>query len=275
MVVLVRDKGYAGSSQPITFNYVMEIVSVEPRAGSMAGGSLLTIHGSGFGNNEENASVILDGSPCEIVTINSSHITCETSSHSEGTVNLTVTIQDGIAVLEQAFEYNSSLTPNVTSVKPQKGNVAGKEVLIISGSGFNMMLDARVKLGVASCAILNITDSEICCLTPPHETGKLQIRIYIPDKGFANMAPSHDMFEYVLFVRSISPLVGSFAGGTLLTLMGQGFASKETNVKIDGRTCHVTKGNSSHVLCKTAGVFKMIQVKNSGHHRGKCTFYYN
>lgn len=212
----------------------------------------------------------LDGADCSITNINMSHVSCITSAHVEGTVDVRVTIGDSSADLGDAFNYSSDLTASVSSVSPQKGSVSGGEILTISGSGFGNNAEAVVTIGDASCKIQSSTESEVRCVIPPHRAGKLKIKVFIPGKGDADIPPSQSAFEYVLLVSGVCPLVGSVAGGTQLTITGKGFSDKDAQVTIGGQPCHVSSSNSSHILCETNDVFNTAQVDNSGSHPGKC-----
>ena len=55
-----------------------DIHSVGPHTGSRLGGTLLTVTGSGFGINQEDIEVDVDGTPCQILSQNMTHIHCWT-----------------------------------------------------------------------------------------------------------------------------------------------------------------------------------------------------
>lgn len=107
--VLVKEKGLADNNQLLNFTYIITATSVSPASGSIAGGQVIAISGSGFGSKKENASVLLDGSPCDVLTITMSQITCRTSAHSEGKVSVNISIDESSVTVSNAFEYDSSL----------------------------------------------------------------------------------------------------------------------------------------------------------------------
>ncbi|CAB3993876.1 fibrocystin-L-like [Paramuricea clavata] len=57
-----------------------DVTSVEPRSGSRAGGTILTIKGKAFSFIKENVKVTVGGVPCEVLTSNRDTITCKTGA---------------------------------------------------------------------------------------------------------------------------------------------------------------------------------------------------
>lgn len=229
---------------------------------------MITISGSGFGYKKENASVSLDGSPCDILTITMSQITCRTSAHSAGIVSVDISVDDSSVTASDTFEYDSSLTIDVTSVSPLQGSVSGGEIITISGTGF--LNETSVQVGDQNCVIQSRIAVEITCLVPPHAPGKFAIRLFTSGKGFASIPTAYSTYEYLLEVHSIFPLIGSVAGGTHVTITGRGFGSNVSRavVTVQGRPCRVMSCNDTHVVCETTNIFQTAEVDNSGRHPG-------
>ena len=262
--ILVKGKGWAENAQQLNFTYVITATSVTPTSGSLAGGQTITISGSGFGNTKENANVLLDGSPCDIISISMSHITCVTTAHAEGNVSTEISIGESSVTISDAFEYASSLTISVTSLSPQQGSISGGEVITISGSGF---LDTTtVQMGGENCEVQSITAVEITCVTSRHTPGEYPILVVTQGKGFAEIPEEYSKFEFVLVVRSIFPLIGSVAGGTHMVITGEGFGSNASRavVTVQDRPCQITSFNDTRVICETEDIFQTIMVDNSG-----------
>lgn len=265
----MKGKGWAENAQQLNFTYVISAASVSPSSGSTAGGQTITISGSGFGNQKENASVSLDGSPCDIITISMSRITCTTTAHAAGSVSVEISIDDSSVTISNAFEYDSSLDIQVTGLSPQQGGVSGGEVITISGSGFMNM--TTVQVGNENCVIQSLTEAEITCVTPRHAPGKFPILLVTPGKGFAVIPEEHSKFEYVFEVHSVSPLIGSVAGGTHVVITGRGFGSNvsRADVTAQGRPCRITSINDTQVICETEDMFQTVEVNSGGTHQSK------
>lgn len=259
----------ATNDQRLNFTYVINATSVTPSSGSTAGGRQITIYGSGFGNDVGRSFVSLDGAVCEVITVNMSHIDCVTSAHAAGTVSVKVSIDDSSATVLNGFVYDASLNIQVTSVSPLEGTVNGGDVITISGSGFHNATE--VKLGSENCVVESLSSVEITCTTPRHSPGTFPIRVVTPGKGFAVIPGQYQEFVFVFSVYSIFPLNGSLAGGTFVTITGQGFTcnASHTNVTIRGKPCRIRSCNRTHTICETMDVFKTVTVENSGLHPGQ------
>ena len=234
----------------------------------MAGGQTITIYGSGFGKRNENAIVSLGGSPCDIISISLSHITCITTAHVEGNVSVEISVGESSVTISDAFEYDSSLTISVTALSPQQGSVSGGVVITISGYGF--IDTTMVQVGNENCKKQSVTEMEITCVTSRHAPGEYPILVVTPGKGFAEIPERYSKFQYVLVVNSIYPLIGSVVGGTRVVISGQGFGSNTSGavVTIQDRLCEITSINDTHVICETEDVFQMKEVDNGGSHPG-------
>ena len=95
--ILVEELGFA--VQVVAFNdedaylyppvfYELQVFGVFPNIGSVLGGSLLIISGVGFSNYTDDTEVYIDDLPCELMSTNSTQITCKTSA-----ITKTVTVQ--------------------------------------------------------------------------------------------------------------------------------------------------------------------------------------
>lgn len=266
--ILVKGKGWAENDQQLKFTYVIAATSVTPASGSVAGGQTITIYGSGFGKRNENVIVSLGGSPCDIISISLSHITCITTAHVEGNVSVEISVGESSVTISDAFEYDSSLTISVTALSPQQGSVSGGVVITISGYGF--IDTTMVQVGNENCKKQSVTEMEITCVTSRHAPGEYPILVVTPGKGFAEIPERYSKFQYVLVVNSIYPLIGSVVGGTRVVISGQGFGSNTSGavVTIQDRRCEITSINDTHVICETEDVFQMKEVDNGGSHPG-------
>ena len=258
----------AANEQRLNFTYVISATSVTPSSGSTAGGSEITIYGSGFGNKIGSASVSLGGSPCDIIRINMSHITCITSAHSAGSVSVNVSVDDSSTTVSNGFLYDASLNIQVTTVSPLQGSVVGGDVITISGSGF--VNTTLVKVGNENCVIQSWSSGQITCVTPRHAPGKFSVKVITPGKGFAVIPEEYKEFEFTFVVHSIFPLNGSVVGGTHVTFTGRGFSCREsrTVITVHRQPCKITECNATRLTCETRHVFETITVDNSGCHPG-------
>ena len=70
--------------------YMLNVSSVDPPRGSMSGGVLLNIQGTGFGSHGNEVVVMVGNSSCLVHEVNMTTITCTTGQHLEGVVDVKV-----------------------------------------------------------------------------------------------------------------------------------------------------------------------------------------
>ena len=122
------------------------LTGVSPASGTAAGGTAVTITGTGF---QAGATVSLGGTAATGVTVvSSTSITATTPAHAAGTVSVIVTNSDTQSgTLTQGFTYTavSNPPPTVSGISPASGTASGGTAVTITGTGF--LAGATVSLG--------------------------------------------------------------------------------------------------------------------------------
>ena len=119
------------------FTYVAPaVMSIDPASGPVAGGTTVTISGSGL---EGTARVLFDGIAGTIVgTPSDTQVVVTTPAHAAGLVDVTIELRDELAaddiVAEDGFRYVAA--PVATGATPDRGPAAGGTVVVVDGSGF-------------------------------------------------------------------------------------------------------------------------------------------
>ncbi|XP_069076732.1 fibrocystin-L-like isoform X2 [Pleurodeles waltl] len=167
-----------------------------------------------------------------------------------------------------AYSWDPAKTPVVSGINPTEETetsvvlegsanedafVEGMN-LTISGSGFAGSTgndNTSVFIGPFRCPIISISENKIICQILNGTAGTFPVVVYIAELGFAQTDSSVPFnFTYKIHVSNISPTTGSVAGGTLLTITGNGF-NEESQVFVDGNTCHVVVRNLTEIQCRT------------------------
>ena len=173
----------------------LSISSVNPNTGSTAGGTDITISGSGF---QTGATVTLGGLAATNVNVTSStSITAKTplgpASEQAGVPrDVVVTNPDGTsATLTRGFTYFvPALT--ITSITPTSGPAAGGTVVTITGLGFTTALNSSVTFGGTQATNVTVLDAvTMQATTPPHTAGTVDIVV-----TFGTSATRPNAFTY-------------------------------------------------------------------------------
>lgn len=124
-IIGVLTLSFATLSAAPSFAAVPTITSVSPTSGSTAGGTAITITGTGF---VAGATVSVGGAACTGVTVvSATSITCSTPARSAGAKDVVVTNADtGAGLLAGAFTYTTSadVVPVVVTVAPMTPEIA-------------------------------------------------------------------------------------------------------------------------------------------------------
>ncbi len=261
-VVVVNGDGQIAIAEG-AFTYVTgdapTITSISPAAGTVAGGTQLTIIGANFVEGDQ-LNVTVGGEAATGVTMDSAtQITVTTpSGTADSLVDVVVTNGDGqVITAAGAFTYvalDSVVT--VAGVSPSAGPEAGGTQLTISGANFvagdslNVMVDGQTATGVTVDSATQIT------ATTPSGTAGAAVDVIVTN-GDGQVVLVADAFTYTdgsgPLIDSVSPATGSEAGGTQLTITGANYAiGGSLSVTVDGQAATgVTVDSSTQITAIT------------------------
>ena len=270
--VRVNNKGFASSAGNVVFTYNVSVHSVSPQRGSVAGGTMLTIHGSGFGDVPARSEVLVGHAQCTILKSSIKEITCITSAHASGPAVVKVTVGN-VTGLFSAFQYDSSGAATITAISPSRSYASRKDTLTIQGKGFGQSSPGNVTIGSVPCRVSTWSDALITCSTPTQAPGKYDIRVQVVGSGLATFLSRLAQFEYVLKVSGVSPKHGSIFGGTLMSVFGEGFSpnASANSVTLGDIPCEVLSSSNTKIMCRTGSSSRTHHVDNSGVHPGGCS----
>lgn len=141
----------------------ISVTALSPQQGSVSGGVVITISGSGF---IDTTMVQVGNENCKKQSVTELEITCVTARHAPGKYPIrVVTPGKGFAEIPERyskFEY----VLVVNSIYPLIGSVAGGTHVVISGQGFGSNASgAVVTVQDRLCAITSINDTHVICET--------------------------------------------------------------------------------------------------------------
>ena len=254
--VLVEPWGFAamhnGSANAHTFTLVSTIKSVHPTQGSIAGGTRLSVDGTGLGtplDGQDSVKVLLTAVqgntvvPCPVVSVSASLIECDIPFAGIGITymvgdydvslsvlsNLNRTSTNVVATSSSAFKITNGATPQVSFISPSQISIAGatRVTLVGTGLGDENMTTVNVA-GVLPCAIISANDTHVICNSPAHSTvvsrtSSLALTLTVAGKGHAYAAPSNSKVNFVSFPRVDNLTVPMGSSGSRLTIRGEGF----------------------------------------------------
>lgn len=148
------------------------------------------------------------------------------------------------------FEWSEDSTPFVTGISPSQGSDGLGTLLTVTGTGFSSE-NASIFVGEARCHVEETTANTQVCRLGSASAGSYPVWVSFPSLGNSRYPDGNMLhFTYQLIVSSFSPLSGSVAGGTLLTMSGFGF-SPDTAVTIGSEECTVVSATETELKCRT------------------------
>ena len=197
------------------------VTSLSPDAGTIDGGTTVTLTGQQFGAG---ATVRFGALSATAVTVVSdTEVTAVTPAVSlPGRVDVVLTNSDGKSVTRvQGFNYVAP-TPTLVSVSPVRGPTTGGGTLSLSGTGY--FPGATVTVGGVACTnVAFVSSTALSCKLPTNPAGPKDVTVSNVDGQSATLVDGYTYDLPAPTVTQISPTSGSSAGGTVVLVVGAGF----------------------------------------------------
>jgi hypothetical protein len=153
------------------------ITNVDPSGGPVAGGTTVTITGSGFTGA---TSVMFGDTAASSFTVNSAtSITAVAPSRPAGTVFIIITAPAGTSSPTVSSRYTYGNPPAITGISPASGPTTGGTVVTITGTGFTGATAVTFG-GTAATSFTVVSDTSITATSPARAAGTVFIRVTTP-----------------------------------------------------------------------------------------------
>lgn len=236
----------SGNSSGLSFTYALppSVSSISPVGGPVAGGTAVTISGT---NLSGAIDVSVGGVTCASITANSAtQLSCTTGAHLAGSASVVVTTANGGNADNTLYTYVAQ--PSISSISPTHGPTAGGTSITITGA--DLATAQQVTVSGLGCTGLVVTSAtSISCNTPAGSSG-LNNAVVVTTYGGTATGPG--LFAYdPPTVTGISPIGGSTAGGTSVTISGTNLRGA-TGVSIGGVACTgIASNTDTSLACNT------------------------
>ncbi|MFI5709789.1 IPT/TIG domain-containing protein [Kribbella sp. NPDC051620] len=236
---------------------------VSPTSGKTAGGTRVTVTGTGFTRVRSVKFGVASGT--SISVLSSTKLAVTAPAHSAGRVDIRVITAYGTSAIVAADRYTYVAPPAVSAISPTSGKTAAGTRVTITGARFLHV--TSVKFGVASGTSISVLSSTKLAVTAPaHSAGRVDIRVITAYGTSAIVAA--DRYTYVAPPRitTVTPNSGTTAGGTRVTLTGTNFlhVTAATFAGIAGATLSVVSSTKLLVTAPPhAAGLVTVQVRTS------------
>ena len=174
-VVVIVGRSQCAASGP-DINVGPTVTGLIPTSGPIAGGTSVTITGTGF----TNASTVNFGTlPAASVTFNSAtSLTAVSPAHAVGPVDVTVTTAGLTSATNpgDVFTYTNGTAPTVTGLIPTSGPIAGGTSVTITGTGFTNASTVSFG-GTAATSVTFNSATSLTAVSPAHAVGPVDVTV--------------------------------------------------------------------------------------------------
>jgi YVTN family beta-propeller protein len=215
-VTAVTLGGTSSNTATFTYEAIPTITSLNPLAGPLLAGTVVTITGTGFVTGTTATTVSFGGSAGTSVNCTTTTSCVATSPAGSGPVNVTVTTAGGTSNTS-VFTYE--VIPTVTGLSVGAGPVAGGTSVTVTGTGF-VAGATTVDFGANAGTGLSCTTTSCTVTSPSHLAGPVNITAVTA--GGTSSATATFTYDDTPTLTSVSPVAGPVLGGTLVTITGTG-----------------------------------------------------
>ena len=174
-ITVVAPGGTSPTSGADVFTYVTAPTAsaLSPNEGPTAGGTSVTITGTGF----TGATAVEFGTTTASFTVDSAtEITATSPAGAAGPVNITVVRPEGTSATDDADVYTYVTAPAVSAVSPNEGPTAGGTSVRITGTGFTGATAVDFGGTPAASFVLD-SPTEITATSPPGSSGTVDVEV--------------------------------------------------------------------------------------------------
>jgi hypothetical protein len=164
----------------------LTVSGISPPSGSTAGGTPVTISGTGF---TAPATVKIRGvAATSVVVVNGTTITAVTPAGTAGLADASVVIGSQGATLVGAYTYTTG--PSVSAIAPNSGSTLGGAAVTVTGANF--VNGATVSIGgVAATGVSFVNATTLMATTGAHATGTVSVVVRNPDAQTGTLANAY------------------------------------------------------------------------------------
>jgi hypothetical protein len=217
-----------------TYNiYRPNITSISPTSGSTGGGGTLTINGKNL-SYARLVSFNYAGGPtvynttAGVTVVSDTQITCIIPSSTligARTVNVTTPAGSDFTSSDVITYTYTAVEPGITTVSPAFGPDTGNQWVNITGAGFSGA--TLVSFNGQTNVPYVFNDTSLTVLTPAYTLGGTSF-VAVTAAGGSITKQAAYTFAGIPQITSISPVAGSTAGGSAITITGRNLTSAST-----------------------------------------------
>lgn len=237
------------------------LFSVSPNSSDLAGGSTATLIGTGFrvlGDGTQPTVMFGAFAATDVTVVDAQTITCTIPAGAAGIVDVTVTIQNQAATLEDAFTFYET---TITLVRPSYAPASGGTEVQIYGSNF--VTGSTVTFGgTPATGVIFLDDQHIRALVPNHALGFVDVVVTPPTGSPVTLRGG---FQYTLLTRGED--IRRLPGVSIQEALGN--TPKTATFTVDGQSNPPTPGEKIEIMDGVIKIFAGIVINVKMRYEGQ------
>ncbi len=233
-VHVVNERGAGLQKKGFFYTMAPVVQSLDPAAGPTAGGTTTVVHGHGL---TKEASVLIGGSPATVMAVTGeSELQVVTPPGQTGKADVSVTTKYGTVSLSGGYVYTDDqgqAATQILSIAPAQGPLAGGNTVAIIATGLISAADTTVLFGDKSATIQSVSPgAHTALVTVPAGQAAGAIDVVMMTSKGSDKAVGGYTYSDKLSISTVNPPVGPLAGGTTISIVGNGFGKGKPAVKV-------------------------------------------
>ena len=272
----------AAADSYVRFTYVspISVKALSPKSGPVEGGTGIIVHGSNFVSSDvlrcRFGSPHLGGVGAVTpgVFLSETRVRCVTPALPAGRISVELTTNN-VDYTSNFVQFEYKVQSKVHSISPRFGSIEGGTRVMVTGQNFQETRTLYCRFGSAVELVRAtwVASTLIECVSPSTVTvGEtvLQVTSNMVDYTEVNSNAAVFTFTPSAFVTEILPRRGPELGGTLITVVGEGFMSPSGNLynhpPLQNNNVTGTSTRETTHKCRFAGfVIVSAQLMNNTH----------
>ena len=209
------------SVSPFLFVQAANVLALTPQSGPVRGGVAVRVRGLNF---VDTTQLLCRFGRNEVVGrfVETSVVECVTPHGKPSEVAVEVSV-NGVDFTMDGVHFLYHTEPTVKAIAPLTGPTSGGTEVRFMVSGLRYSPDFSCGFGLVRMAASLWDVNEVRCLSPPRSEGRVDLALVEDGRLVSN---GSSFFEYLEPARisRLAPMHGSSAGGTVVTIHGEGFA---------------------------------------------------
>lgn len=228
VVVAVANDGPDSAAEGKEFLYTggFYISSMYPQSGPMSGGASIRVNGFNF-MDAQDIRCVFGSQAVSARRVSSTQVRCSPPPASKiQEVAFSIEIDEIHSLIGPVFSYNAQ--PRLVGIAPRAGSMEGGTTLDLVGEDFIFSMGLKASVGLMDVPVAYINSTVLRCTTVASSAQTVEVGLTVDGSQGMSQPTWPYTFHSNLRVEKVYPFRGGVAGGTAVSVSGDGFQDVPT-----------------------------------------------